>query len=192
MDVVTVPSTSMIGMAIDPTVLDPASRECLELWSNHADAECPLKAAEGTKREHYADLSAAWKLFPCGHGTQGDMGPGAHECTKELACLIATRRNGGTPPSSAFVGAMRREVYGRLGLALMRELAEQIISSFANSPRAGLTAENAHVHSNFRPGRAGTPLSPCSCDPDHVGRFGCACNSAAPRAWAPRRRAARA
>ena len=140
MDVVTIPSISLTGMAIDPTVLDPGSRECLQLWSNHADATCPLLSAERAKREHYADLPPAWKLFPCGHGVilpqarrhtsrghvtrlrrlkvaQGDMGPaGAHECADELARLIATRRNGDTPPRRDFVGTVRREVYGRLGL----------------------------------------------------------------------------
>ena len=85
------------------------------------------------------------------------MGPGAHECADELARLIATRRNGDTPPRRDFVGTVRREVYGRLGLALKRELSEQIISSFACCPRAGLTAENAHVHSRYRSCWAGAP-----------------------------------
>jgi len=176
-DVLTVPTGALTGMAIDPTVLDPATPVLLARWCSAADVPCPLKAAELVKRAHYADLPRDWELFPCGHGTQGDMGPGGHACVNKLAALIAAHRNGGLQPARAALDAVRREVYGRLGCSLMRELADQIIKSFAGSPRAGLSKENAHVHSAFRSGGAGarSSASACTCDAADVARSGCAC-----------------
>ena len=75
-------------------------------------------------------------------------------------------------------------VYGRLGCSLMRELAQQVISTFSRSPRRGLTAENAYTHSMYR--AAGAPTTACVCDPDDVLLHGCACN-ATPRGRAPAR-----
>ena len=118
----------------------------------------------GLARAHYADTPPAYTLHPCGLGTQADMGPGTQECANQLALLIATRRNGGQQPTQRLLDAVRREVHGRLGVALMRELAGQIIKTFAGSPRAGLTQDNAYVHSMFRRGAAGE-VGACTCDP---------------------------
>jgi hypothetical protein len=71
---------------------------------------------------------------------------------------------------------VRREVHGRLGVALMRELAGQTIKTFAGSPRAGLTQDNAHVHSMFRRGAAGE-VGACTCHPAAVASCGCVCNA---------------
>jgi hypothetical protein len=51
------------------------SPERLVSWLMSAVAACPLKAKEDEKSEHYADTPHAWKFYPCGHGTQADMGP---------------------------------------------------------------------------------------------------------------------
>ena len=72
-----------------------------------------------------------------------------------LALEIATRRNGSVLPPRQWVDSVRREIYGRLVLSMMRELANQILSTFSGSPRAGLTKDNAYVHSAFRPGGVG-------------------------------------
>jgi hypothetical protein len=45
----------------------------------------------------------------------------------------------------------------------MRELAQQVITTFSGSPRRGLTAENAYTHSMYRVSEAST--SACICDP---------------------------
>ena len=163
MDVVTVPVGNLSGLAIDPTVVDPAAPERLDSWLKTAEVACPLKVVEEAKREHYADTPRAWTLYPCGHGTQADMGPGAHECANVLARLVATRRNGSVPPPRSLLDAVRSEVYGRLGCSLMRELAQQVITTFSGSPRRGLTAENAYTHSMYRVSGAST--SACICDP---------------------------
>ena len=193
MDVVTVPLAGLTGLAIDPTIIDSTSPDLLDQWRSTVDTPCPLAAAEAVKRAHYADTPPAWQLFPCGHGTQADMGPGAHACAAELARLIATRRNGGHPPTRSLLDSVTREVYGRLGFSVMRELADQIISSFAGSPRAGLTADNAYTHSRFRQGgmggrsAAGAPAALCSCGRADVARLGCACNASQPGGQTRRR-----
>ena len=74
------------------------------------------------------------------------MGPGAHACVKELSRLIATRRNGGVSPPQRLLDAVRHEVYGRLTVSLMRELADQVIKNFATDTRRGLTAANKYTH----------------------------------------------
>lgn len=104
------------------------------------------------------------------------MGPGTLECANQLALLIATRRNGGQPPARRLLDAVRREVHGRLGVALMRELAGQIIKTFAGNPRAGLTQANAYVHSRYRRNEAGAG-GVCICDPAAVASLGCVCNA---------------
>ena len=188
MDVAAVPpDTSLTAHAADPSVLDGAAPEFLEAWCRSADAPCPLEAAENVKRVHYGDLAPRWKFHPCAHGTQGDMGPGAHACVKELSRLIATRRNGGVSPPQRLLDAVRREVYGRLTVSLMRELADQIIKNFATDTRRGLTAANKYTHSRFRAGARGgrSAAATCSCDSAHVLRFGCVCNAAAPRGGRP-------
>ena len=164
--------------------MDPARSDLLERWAASASSPCPLKAAEDAKHEHYADLPLAWKLRPCGHGTQGDMGPGAHACVNALALEIATRRNGGVLPPRDWVDSVRRELYGRLVLSMMRELANQILSKFSASPRAGLTKDNAYTHSafvsgGFGAGSLGAPA--CSCGSDNAARVGCVCNAPARR-----------
>ena len=176
MDVLTIPSGALTGLAIDPTVQDPASPDRLRRWCSSADAPCPLELEELVKRAHYVDLPPAWRLFPCGHGTQGDMGPGAHACVNELTLLIATRRNGGQPPARALVDAVRRELYGRLVLSLMRELADQIITKFGADPRVGLSKDNAYVHSSYRPWAAGARSPTCVCESADAARPGCVCN----------------
>ena len=80
--------------------------------------------------------------------------------------------------------SVRRELYGRLVLSMMRELANQILSTFSGSLRAGLTKGNAYVHSAFAPGGfgAGSPLASacCSCGSDNFARvIGCVCNAPA-------------
>jgi hypothetical protein len=177
MDVVTASPTHLRGLAIDPTVVNPATPALLDRWANaEEEADCPLKAVEDEKRAHYADTPPAYTLHPCGLGTQADMGPGTQECANQLALLIATRRNGGQQPTQRLLDAVRREVHGRLGVALMRELAGQIIKTFAGSPRAGLTQDNAYAHSMFRRGAAGE-VGACTCDPAAVASLGCVCNA---------------
>ena len=191
MDVVTIPPTGLKGPAMDPTVRDTATPTLLELWRCSANPACPLKEAETIKRAHYADTPPSWEFFPCAHGMSGDMGPGAHECAGVFARLIATRRNGGQPPARQLLESVRRDVYARLGSAVMRELADQLITAFAGNPRDGLTRDNVYTHSAFRPGGGGgcTAAEMCSCDHANLARFGCVCNAAAPapRAWARRR-----
>ena len=124
---------------------------------------CVLKAKEDVKRGHYADLPPAWKLFPCAHGTQGDLGPGGHACVAELSLLIATRRNGGTAPNKNLLASVRREVRGRVCVSLMRELADQIIFKFANSPRPGSPWTTGTRTPAFgRVAGAGAPLLRCA------------------------------
>ena len=135
--------------------------------------ECPLKACEEEKRAHYADTPPAFTLHLCGLRTRADMGPGTQECANQLALLIATRRNGGQQPVQRFLDAVRRDVHGRLGVALMRELAGQIITTY---PRAGLTQSNAYVRSMYR-SATGAAVSACTCDPAAVASLGCACNA---------------
>jgi hypothetical protein len=182
-DVLATPIGGLTGHAIDPRVMDPATPRLLERWAASAVSPCPLETAEDVKFAHYADLPLAWTLRPCGHGTQGDMGPGAHACVNALALQIATRRNGGVLPPRDWVDSVRRELYGRLVLSMMRELANQILSTFSGSPRAGLTKDNAYVHSAFAPGGFGarSPLASacCSCGSDNVARVGCVCNAPA-------------
>ena len=183
-DVLATPIGGLTGHAIDPRVMDPARSDLLERWAASASSPCPLKAAEDAKHEHYADLPLAWTLRPCGHGTQGDMGPGAHACVNALALEIATRRNGGVLPPRDWVDSVRRELYGRLVLSMMRELANQILSKFSASPRAGLTKDNAYTHSAFVSGGFGAVslgAPACSCGSDNVARVGCVCNAPARR-----------
>ena len=188
-DVLATPMGGLTGHAIDPRVLDPGSPALLERWAASSDSPCPLEAAEHVKLVHYADLPLAWTLRPCGHGTQGDMGPGAHACANALALQLATRRSGGITPTRDYVDVVRREVYGRLGVSLMRELANQIIATFGGNPRAGLTKTNAYVHSAFRAGGIGARslATSCICADGDAARVGCVCN-APPGAGEARRR----
>ena len=67
---------------------------------------------------------------------------------------------------------------------MMRDLANQILSKFSASPRAGLTMDNAYTHSAFVPGGfgAGSLGAPaCSCGSDNAARVGCVCNAPARR-----------
>ena len=117
------------------------------------------------------------------------MGPGAHACVAELSRLIAARRNGGEPARRQLQDSVRRELYARLGTAVMRELADQIISAFAAKPRAGLTRDNLYTHSTFHTGSArSAAAAACSCAAADVARFGCACNASAPPLRALHRR----
>ena len=112
------------GLAIDPTVVDPATPALLTRWANSEEVPCPLESKEDRieKRAHHADTPPAWAFWPCAFCTQMDMGPGALARANHLALLIATRRNGGIPPVQRLLDSVRRDVHGRLGVALMREL----------------------------------------------------------------------
>jgi hypothetical protein len=176
MDVVTVSPGITPGMAIDGTVVDPATPALLDSWANAVVAACPLEAAEEVKRAHYADTPPAFVCWPCAIDTQMGMGPGTLACANQLALLIATRRNGGVAPVRRFLDAVRRDVHGRLGVAVMRELAGQITSTFAGSPRAGLTQVNAYTHTRFSCRAAGA-TGACTCDPVAAASLGCACNA---------------
>jgi hypothetical protein len=70
----------------------------------------------------------------------------------DLGRALACRRNGTATPHPRHLAAATREVRARVGVALMRELADQIAGSIAGSPHAALAGATRYVHTAWRAG----------------------------------------
>jgi hypothetical protein len=124
-------SLNLGGRLIDPTVVDPATPEEVERAATSAVAR-PTRVvddAEAAKVAHYLDVPPGFTLCPVGLTTQASCGALGKQFLTDLGRMLACRRNGTVTPHPRHVAAATREVCARVGVALMRELADQIAGS---------------------------------------------------------------
>ena len=101
---------------------------------------------------HYPDVPPGFVLCPVGITTQASCGALGKQLLSDLGRMLACRRNGTATPHPRHLAAATREVRARVGVALMRELADQIAGSIAGSPHAALAGAARYVHTAWRPG----------------------------------------
>ena len=80
---------------------------------------------------HYPDVPPGFTLCPMGLTTQSSCGALGKRFLTDLGRMLACRRNGTATPHPRHLAAATREVRARVGVALMRELADQIAGSIA-------------------------------------------------------------
>jgi hypothetical protein len=147
-------SHDLDGRLIDPTVVDPATPEEVERAATSAVAR-PTRVvddAEAAKVAHYPDVPPGFTLSPVGFTTQATCGALGKRFLTDLGRMLACRRNGTATPHPRHLAAATREVRARVGVALMRELADQIAGSIAGSPHAALAGATRYVHTAWRAG----------------------------------------
>ncbi len=98
---------------------------------------------------HYPDVPPGFTLSPVGFTVQATCGALGKQFLTDLGRTLACRRNGTATPHPRHLAAATREVRARVGVALMRELADQIAGSIAGSPHARATR---YVHTAWRAG----------------------------------------
>ena len=113
---------SLEGKLIDPTVQDPATPGAVAAAAvaPEADPNRVLNDAEAVKHAHYPDTPPGFKLHPVALSTQMGVGDCGREYFAQLGLALARRRNGTDSPHGRLVAAATREVYARVGVALMR------------------------------------------------------------------------
>ena len=88
-----------------------------------------LDKVENKKDADYAaDIIPGCSFFPCGVGTQGELGARARLTVGRLAAAIATRLNGGHEASGPVTASVLLDIRRRLGVRLMRGQARQILA----------------------------------------------------------------
>ena len=145
------------GHLIDATVVDPATPDAVAtaVTARTAEPNRVVDAAEAAKVAHYPDVPDGFRLCPVGLTTQAGCGALGMQYLDELGLILARRRNGTADPRAQQVAASRQEVRVRVGVALMRCLADQVAAAFADSPHAALASAVRYVHSALRAPGAG-------------------------------------
>ena len=136
---------AVIGMTaflFDPTVQDGATPDDVARLASAGAGTKPVRAvtkAEAAKLAYYGpDVPLGFDFYACGYDTAAGCGAGAHAFHHMLARLIATKKNGGQPPSSKLILFALKDVKERIGIAVMRAVADSVIKGFADSPHAAL------------------------------------------------------
>ena len=139
---------------IDPTVVDPATPAAVAAAVVATDARPNRVAdeAEAVKKVHYSDPPPGFTLRPVALTTQASCGEMGQMYMKELGLALARRRNDTADPRPRQAAAAVREVRERIGVALMRELADQLAMSIAPGPHAALAIAERYVHTAWRAG----------------------------------------
>ena len=143
---------SLEGKLIDPTVQDSATPTAVAdaAVALEADPNRVLNAAEVIKQAHYQDTPPGFKLHPVALSTQMGVGDCGRAYFALLGLALARRRNGTDSPHGRLVAAATREVYARVGVALMRAQADRLAACIAGSPHAALAAATRFVHTAWR------------------------------------------
>jgi hypothetical protein len=126
----------------DPTLVDGLTAGDVEARTRNAEAPRAVVAAEADKVKYYGpDVPAGTSFFACGYDTLTGCGKGAKEFQHLLAVRTAWRANEGNPPSAHLVDFKALDIRQRIGIAVMRACADSLITQFARSPHAALTAK---------------------------------------------------
>jgi hypothetical protein len=142
---------AMARVLLDGTVRDTATATLV----GRTDAlERPLRSvtlAEEEKNAHYlADTPEGFTFQPIALGSVTEPGPSTRAYLGALAVRLAYRHNNGQPPARRLVDAKKRLIRARLGCAVMRGQAAQIIAAQIGSPHAALLTARRYVHSAQR------------------------------------------
>jgi hypothetical protein len=94
------------------------------------------------------------KLCPVALTTQCSAGTAGFQYLTRLGLALACKRNATATPGKWKVAACVREVRERVGVALMCEMADQLIDAMTTKPHAALAEARVHIHTAWRPGAA--------------------------------------
>ena len=127
-----------------------------DTWLQKPDIlDSPLQAAvaaEAAKTKKYdtpGDKPVGTTFGACCVGTQCELGPGSNKFVGYLAARLAKRDCGGQEPSDKVVARHKRILLQRIGTALMRGQALQILATVTGTPFARLAEATRYVHSRF-------------------------------------------
>jgi hypothetical protein len=144
-----------------------------DILSSPLQAAVDAEQAKSKKYDTPGDKPVGTIFSPCCVGTQGELGPGARKFIGYLAARLAKRDCGGQVPSDKAVARHKLFLMQRVGIALMRGQAIQILSVVTGTPFQALASAKRHKHSRFA--RRSLAL-PCTCGAPYMGECLCRCS----------------
>lgn len=128
-----------------------------DAWLRHADIlQQPLQAAiraekgKVTKYDSPGDRPVGTTFYACAVGTQCELGPGAQAFVTYLATQLALRASPSRDhPDPKAVARHKLILMQRIGIALMRGQAIQILATVNGQPFHAVAQAKRHVHSSF-------------------------------------------
>jgi hypothetical protein len=125
----------------DPTVVDGVLAADVRARETNPDAPRAVLAAEQAKRDYYGpDLPPGTVFYPAAHDTLSGCGPGAEALQRRLAHLVAEKANGGIPPSARLIGLKAQDLRERVGIAVMRGVANAVMQGAGEGLLAAIAA----------------------------------------------------
>ena len=120
---------------VDVAVIDGASATLLASLDHLAKPGLGLQQSETGKVTKYkSDIVPGFAFDAFAIGTQGELGANARRVLGRIANSIARRQNGGTDPPDGAAARIAISLRGRLGIAVMRGQAEQVLDVVVGLP----------------------------------------------------------
>jgi hypothetical protein len=166
MDLVAINNNGLL--LIDPTVVDQATPDRVRADSLAAEVDyaAAANAAEKQKIAHYRGGPSGSTFTPVAMGTQCSAGTRGYEFLKLLGYELACSRNGTRTPSDLSVSFAVREVRERVGVAILRKMANIIINAIKGVPHPALLEARKHLHTAYRPVEGQWQKVGDDCQPD--------------------------
>ena len=132
--------------------------------------QAAIRAEKGkvTKYDSPGDRPVGTTFYACAVGTQCELGPGAQAFVTYLATQLALRASPSRDhPDPKAVARHKLILMQRIGIALMRGQAIQILATVNGQPFHAVAQAKRHVHSSFwRSSKSRRAGGTCCCGPD--------------------------